>query len=101
MTRNYACDPQLALRHFSLLSHEYGLYTYVWPKTAQSTLIGSDPSMPVPPNGFLVPPMQHLDSILRRMVTTTEEATVVIPQWTNTSWYATAIRACFEFQVLL
>jgi len=34
-------------------------------------------------------------------VTTTEEATVVIPQWTNTSWFATAIRACFEYEVLL
>jgi len=34
-------------------------------------------------------------------VTSTEEATVVIPQWTNTSWYATAIRACFEYEKLL
>jgi len=101
MTRNFAYDPQLSLRHFPRLSHEYGPYTYVWPKSAQSTLIGSDPAVPVLPNGFFVPPVQHLDSILRRLVTTTEEATVVIPQWTNTSWYATAIRACFEYQVLL
>jgi len=101
MTRNFAYDPQLALRHVPLLNREYGPYTYVWPKSAQATLIGSDPSVPVLPNGFLVPPVQHLDSVLRRLVTTTEEATVVIPQWTNTSWYATAIRTCFEYQVLL
>jgi len=56
--------------------------------------------MPVLPNGYLSPQLQHLDYILRRLVATTEEATVVIPQWTNTSWYATAIRACFEYQVL-
>jgi len=101
MTRNFAYDPRLALRHFSRLNRVYGPYTYVWPKSAQATLIGSDPSVPVLPNGFLVPPVQHLDSFLRRLVTTTEEATVVIPQWTNTSWYATAIRACFEYEVLL
>jgi len=101
MTRNFAYDPQLALRHFPLLNRVYGPYTYVWPKSAQATLIGSDPSVPVLPNGLLVPPVQHLDSVLRSLVTTTEEATVVIPQWTNTSWYATAIRACFEYEVLL
>jgi len=56
--------------------------------------------VPVLPNGSLVPPVHHLESILRRLVTTTVEATVVIPQWTNTSWYATAIHACFEYQVL-
>jgi len=54
-------DPQLALRHFARLSREYGPYTYVWPKSAQSTLLVSDPSMPVLPNGFLVPLGQHLD----------------------------------------
>jgi len=101
MTRNFAYDPQLALRHFPDLSHEYGQYTCVWPKSAQSSLIGSDPFVPVLPNGVLVPPVQHLDSILRRVVTTTEEETVIIRQWTNTSWSATAIRACFEYQVLL
>jgi len=101
MTRNFAYDPRLALRHFPWLNRVYGPYTYVWPKSARATLIGSDPSVPVLPNGFLVPPVQHLDSVLRRLVTTTEEATVVIPQWTNTSWYATAIRACFEYEVLL
>jgi len=100
MTRNFAYDHHLALRHLPRLSREYGPYTYVWPKTAQATLIGSDPSVPVLFNGFLVPPVQHLDSVLRRLVTTTEEATVAIPQWTNTSWYATAIRACLEYQVL-
>jgi len=57
--------------------------------------------MPVLRNGLLVLPVQHLDSILRRLVTTTEEATVVIPEWTNTSWCATAVRACFEYQVLV
>jgi len=101
MTRNFAYDPQLSLWHFPRLNRVYGPYTYVWPKSAQATLIGSDLSVPVLPNGFLVPPVQHLDSVLRRLVTTTEEATVVIPQWTNTSWYATAIRACFEYEVRL
>jgi len=101
MTPNFAYDPQRALRHFPRLSHEYGPYTYVWPKSTQATLIGTDPSVLVLPNGLLVPPVQHLDSILRRLVTTTKEATVVIPQWTNTSWHATAIRACFEYQSLL
>jgi len=101
MTPNFAYDPQLALRHFPRLNRVYGPYTYVWPKSAQATLIRSDPSVPVLPNGFLVPPVQHLDSVLRRLVTSTEEATVVIPQWTNTSWYATAMRACFEYEVHL
>jgi len=101
MTRNFAYDPQLALRLFPRLNRVYGPYTYVWPKPAQATLIGSDPSVPVLRNGFLEPPVQHLDSVLRRLVTTAEEATVVVPQWTNTSWYATAIRACFEYEVLL
>jgi len=82
------------------MNREYGPYTYVWPNTAQATLIRSDLSVPVLPNGFLVSPVQHLDSVLRRLVTTTKEATVVIPQWTNTSLYATAIRACFQYQVL-
>jgi len=67
----------------------------------QATLIESDLSVPALRNGILVPPVQHLDSILRRLVTSTEEATVVIAQWTNTSWYASAIRACFEYEVLL
>jgi len=101
MARNFAYDPQLALRHFPRLNRVDGPYTYVWPKSAQAKLIGSDPSVPVLPNGFLVPPVQYLDSVLRRLVTTKEEATVVIPQWTNTSWYATAMRACFEYEVLL
>jgi len=101
MTRNFAYDPQLALRHFPRLNRVYGPYTYVWPNSTQATLIGSDPSVQVLPNGFLVPPVQHLDSVHRRLVTTTEEATVVIPQCTNTSWYATAIRACFEYEVLV
>ena len=101
MTRSFAYNSQLALRHFPRLNREYGPYTCVWPKSAQATLMGSDPSMPVVPNGFLAPPVQHLNSVLRRLVTTTEEATVVIPQLTNTSWYATAIRACFKYEVLL
>jgi len=101
MTRNFAYDPQLALRHFPRLNRAYGPYTYVWPKSAQTTLIEADPSVPVLPNGFLVPPVQHLDSILRQLVTFTEKAAVVIPQWTNTSWHATATRACFEYEVLL
>jgi len=101
MTRNFADDRQLALRHVPWLNREYGPYTYVWPKHAQATLIGAIPSVQVLPNVFLVPPVQHLDSILLRLVTTTEEATVVIRQWANTSWYATAIRACFEYQVHL
>jgi len=100
MTRNIAYDLQLALRHFARLNRVYGPYTYVWPKSAQAALIGSDPAVPVLRNRFLVPTVQHLDSVLRRLVTTTEEATVVIPQWTNTSRYATAIRARFEYQVL-
>ena len=65
-----------------------------------SEMIGNDRSVPELLNGFLVPPVQHLGSILRRLVTTSEEATVGIQQWTNTTWYATAIRACFEYQVL-
>jgi len=101
MTRDFAYDPQLALRHFPRLNRVYGPHSYVWPKSAQATLIGSDSSVPVLPNGFLVPPVQHLDSVFRRLVKTTEEATVIIPQWTNTSWYATATRACFEYEVLL
>jgi len=101
MTRNFAYDPQLASRHFPRQNRAYGPYTYVWPKSAQATLIESDPSVPALPNGFLAPQVQHLDSILRRLETSTEEATVVISQWTNTSWYATAIRACFEYEVLL
>jgi len=101
MTRNFAYDPQLAFRHFAGLNAEYGPYTYVWPKASQSTLINSDPTDSVHPNGFFVPPEQHLDSVLRRLVSTNEEATVEILQWTNTSWYATAIRAYFEYQVFL
>jgi len=101
MTRSYAYDPQLFFRHLPRLNRVYGPYTYAWPKSAQATLVGSDPSVPTLPKGFLVRPAQHLDSVFRRLVTTTEEATVVIPQWTNTSWYASAIRACFEYEVLL
>jgi len=101
MTRNFAYDPQLAFRHFARLNAEYGPYTYVWPKASRSTLIKPDPTDSFHPNGSFVHPVQHLYSVLRRLVSTKEEATVVIPQWTNTSWYATAIRACFEYQVLL
>jgi len=101
MTRNFAYDPRLASRLFPRLNRVYGPYTHVWPKSAQATLVGSNPFVPVLRNGFLVPPVQHLDSVLRRLLTTTEEATVVIPQWTNTIWYATAIRACFDYEVLL
>jgi len=43
MTRNFAYDPQLALRHFSRLNRAYSPYTYVWPKSAQATLIEADP----------------------------------------------------------
>ena len=80
MTRNFAYDPHFALRHFPRLNREYRPYTYVWPKTTQATLIGSHPSVPVLPNGFLLTPVQHLDSVFRRLATTTEEATVVVPQ---------------------
>ena len=83
------------------MNAEYGPYTYAWPKASQSTLIKSDRTESVHPDTFFVPPVQHFDSVLRRLVSTKEEATVVIPQWTNTSWYAIAIRACFEYQVLL
>jgi len=101
MTRNFAHDPQPALRHFPRLNRAHGPYTYVWPESAQATLIESDPPFRALPNGFLAPPVQHLDSILRLLSTSTEEVTLVIPQWTNTSWYATALRACFEYEVLL
>ena len=100
-TCNFAYDPQLAFWQFSRLNSEYGPYTYVWPKASQLTLIKYDPTESVHPKGIFVPPVQHLDSVLRRLVSTKEEATVLVPQWTNTSWYATAIRACFEYQVLL
>jgi len=43
MTRNFACYPQLALRHFSRLNRAYGPYTYVWPKSRQATLIEAIP----------------------------------------------------------
>jgi len=78
MTRNFAYDPQLASRHFPQLNREYGPYTFLWPKSAKKTRVGADPSVPVLPDGLLVPPVQHLDSMLRRLFTTTEEATVVI-----------------------
>jgi len=64
MTRNFAYDAHLALRHFPRVNRVYGPYTYAWPKSAQATLIGSDPPVPVLPNGFLVPPGQHLDSVV-------------------------------------
>jgi len=64
MTRNFAHDPQLSLRHFPRLSHEYGPYTDGSPKSAQATLIGSDLSVLVLHNGFLVSPVQHLHTIL-------------------------------------
>jgi len=57
MTRNFAYDPRLALRHFPRLNRVYGPYTYVLLKSAQATLIGSDLSVPVFPNGFLVTPV--------------------------------------------
>jgi len=101
MTRNFAYDPQLALRQCSRLNCAYDPYTYVWPKFAQATLIESDPSVPALLNWFIVRPVQHFDSIRRHLATSTEKASVVIPQWRNTSWYATAIRACFEYEVLL
>jgi len=85
LTRNFAYDPQLASRHFSRLNRAFGPYTYVRPKSAQATMIEADSSAPALPNGFLVPPVQHLDSIFRRLVNSTEMASVVIPQWTNTS----------------
>ena len=66
MTRNFSYDLQLAFCHFAGLNAEYGLYTYAWPKASQSTLIKSDPTESVHPNGFFVPPVQHLDSVLRR-----------------------------------
>jgi len=88
MTHNFTYDLQFALWHFLRHSHEYGQYKTVWRSSAQATLFGNDRSVPELPKGFLVPSVQHLDSILRRLVTTTEEATVVIPQRTNTSWYA-------------
>jgi len=62
MTRNFAYDPQLSLRQFPRQNH--GPYTFVWPKSAQATLIGSNHSVSVLPNGFLVPPVQHLDPVL-------------------------------------
>jgi len=62
MTRNFTYDPQLALRHFPRLNNAYGSYTYVRPKSAQATLIGSHPTVPVLPNGFLLPPVPLLDS---------------------------------------
>jgi len=68
MTRNFAYDPQLAFRHFARLIAEYGPYTHVWPKASQSTLIKPDPTESVHPNRFFVPPVQHLDSVLRRLV---------------------------------
>jgi len=64
MTRNFAYDPQLVLRHFPRLNRKYGPYTHVWPKSAQATLIETDPSVPVLPNGILVPLVQHLDSVV-------------------------------------
>jgi len=64
MTRNFAHDPQLSLRHFPRLSHEYGPYTDGSPKSAQATLIGSDLSVLVLHNGFLVFQVQHLHTIL-------------------------------------
>ncbi|OSX72836.1 LOW QUALITY PROTEIN: hypothetical protein BU14_0401s0007 [Porphyra umbilicalis] len=67
LTRNFAYDPQLASRHFSRLNRAFGPYTYVRPKSAQATMIEADSSAPALPNGFLVPPVQHLDSIFRRL----------------------------------
>jgi len=98
MTHKFAHDPELALRHRARQNRTDGPYTYVWPNSAQATLIEADPSVPVLSNEFLVPPVQHLDSLLRRLVTSIEEATMIIPQWTNDSWYATAVRACFEYK---
>jgi len=80
VTRNFAYDPQLAFRHFARLNAEYGPYTYVWPKASQSTLIKPDPTESVHPNGFFVPSVHHLESVLRRLASTKKEATVAIPQ---------------------
>jgi len=55
MTRNVAYDPQLALRHFPRLNRVYVSYIYVWPKSAQATLIGSDPLYQCSPTGFWYP----------------------------------------------
>jgi len=101
MTHSFAYGSKLALQHFARFNSAYGPYTHVGHKSAKATLIEADPSVLVLLNGFLVRPVQHLDSILRRLVTFTEKVTVVIPQWTNTSWYATAIRACLGYEVLL
>jgi len=100
MTHDFSFDPQLALQLFPWPSQEYGPETHVWTESAQAALLGADPSVPVLPNAFLVPLVQRLDSIRRRLVTTTEKETVFIPQRTNTRWYATAICACFEYSVL-
>jgi len=95
-TRSFAYDPQLALRYFPLRNREYGPYTFVWIKFAQATLNINIPTTPVPPNGYLVPPVQLLDSLLRRLVASTGEATVVIPQRIIFRWYVSAVRAYSE-----
>jgi len=85
MTRDFAYDPELALRQLARLNSEYGLYTYVRPKALQSTSSKYDSDTSDNPYGLLVPPVQHLDSVFRRMVATNEEATTVISQWTKSS----------------
>jgi len=85
MTRNFAYDHELALRQFARLNSEYGLYTYVRPKALQSTSSKYDSDTSDNPCGFLVPPVQHLDSGFRGMVAANEEATIVISQWTKSS----------------
>jgi len=101
LTRNFAYHPKRAFRQFSRLNCDFGPYTCVWPKTWQSALIKYDPSTSAHPNELLVSAVQHIESVLRRLVSTKKEATVVTLQWTNTSWNAIAISACFEYPVLL
>jgi len=85
MTRNFAYDPELALRQFARLSSEYGLYTFVRPKALHSTSSKNDSDTSDNLYGFLVPPVQHLDSVFRRMVAANEEEIKVISQWTKSS----------------
>jgi len=100
MNRNFAYDLQLLLRQFARLNSEYCPYTYVWPKALQSISSKYDSDTSDHPDGFHVPPVQHVYLFIRRLVATNEEATIVILRWTNTNWYATAIRACFEYRAL-
>jgi len=73
MTRNFAYDPEIAFWHFPRLNRKYGPYTYVWPNSAQATLIGADLSVPVLPDGFLGPPEAVLGTttLVRRLAEVT------------------------------